>query len=109
MDGKNVLGERIRHYRKLHRFTQAALAAELGVASKYISNIEEGYRNPSYDMLIQICERFQIETSDLLPVNKRDDSEAKERMIAEINAALRSLKNDQVGFVRDMLCAMSGK
>ncbi len=60
-------------------------------------------------MHVEICKLLGVTMADLLPINVPDDSEIKERMIAEINTALHSLKNDQVEFIKDMLCAFSGK
>ena len=59
----NSVGERLRHYRKLHRLTQKQLATELGVASKCISNIEEGLKKPNLDMLVEICRWFNVFTA----------------------------------------------
>ena len=109
MSNQEILSERIKHYRQLKGLTQKAMAEKLGVAPKYISQIEQGLRGPGLDIHVKICKVLGVTMADLLPINAPDDSEAKERMIAEITAALRSLNNDQVGLIRDMLCSMSGK
>ncbi|MDR1669825.1 MAG: helix-turn-helix domain-containing protein [Oscillospiraceae bacterium] len=109
MSNHEILSERIRHYRKLKGLTQRAMAEKLGVAPKYISQIEQGLRGPGLDTHVEICKVLGVTMADLLPVNLQDDSEAKEQIIAEINAALRSLKYNQLGLIRDMLCSMDGR
>ena len=108
MSHSNIIGQRIRHYRKLNKVTQAGLAQKLGVGSLYISNIEQGNRNPSLEMLVQICDWFGVELSDILPLGDMKELSPKEKSIYEIAAMCRSLEDAQIGLVKTMVSAMSG-
>jgi len=106
MNCPHVLGERIRHYRKLNNVTQAELAEKLGVAPRYIGNIEQGNRKPSLDMLVEICNWFGVELSDILPLGAKRELCPKEQMIYEISAKCRTLEITQVGLVKTMVCSL---
>ncbi len=58
-------GIRIRELRKRKDLTQAKLAEELSVYSKYISKIERG-STASIDLFVQIAEFFEVSTDYLL-------------------------------------------
>ena len=107
MGSQQVLGERIRHYRKLNNVTQAELAEKLGVAPRYIGNIEQGNRKPSLDMLVEICIWFGVGLSDILPLGSEKELCPKEQLIYEISAKCRTLEVAQIGLVKTMVCAMN--
>lgn len=105
MEYLQMVGERVRHFRKKSGLTQKELAEKLGVAPRYIGNIEQGYRSPSLEMLVEICRWFGVSTSDILPVAGNGDVEIKEQWINEIVAACRALEPTQVGFLKSMVCS----
>jgi transcriptional regulator with XRE-family HTH domain len=88
--------------------TQKDMAARLGVSPRYIGHIEQGHRGPSLDMQVEICKFFGISMSELVPVLWQDDSETKERWIAEIVDGLRTFDADRVGLVKTMVRCMGG-
>jgi len=106
MNCPDILGERIRHYRKLNNVTQMELADKLGVAPRYIGNLEQGHRKPSLDMLVEICKWFGIELSDILPLEAERNLCPKEQMIYEISAKCRTLEVEQIGIVKTMVCSL---
>jgi transcriptional regulator with XRE-family HTH domain len=87
--------------------TQVELADKLGVAPRYIGNIEQGHRRPSLEMLIEICRYFRVELSDLLPLRIDRKPCQKERMVDEITAMCRLLEMTQIGLVKTMVHAIS--
>ena len=107
MDYQQVLGERIRFYRKAKNITQVELAEKLGVASRYISNIEQGYRKPLLDTLINICNYFEVELTDVLPLREEKEPNPKDELIYEISAKCRDLEIAQIGLVKKMVYAMN--
>ena len=107
MSNSNIIGERIRYYRKMNNITQIELAEKLGVASGYISNIEQGNRNPSLEMLVQICDWFGVELTDVYPLGAIKEMTPKEQLIYEIAAICRTLEMDKIGLVKTMVCAMN--
>ena len=109
MDYSKILGANIRQYRKRNKVTQIQLAEKLGVADRYVSNIELGYRKPRFDTLIEICNFFDVELSDLLPLKTRRELSPKDQMIYEISVMCKSLEMDKIGIVKTMICAMEGQ
>lgn len=66
MDVVQLLGENVRHYRKLKGMTQEQLAAEAGMERSYVSDLERGTRNPSVLALGQLANALCIEPHLLL-------------------------------------------
>ena len=65
MDIKELLGKRIREYRKKRNMTQFQLAEMLGVDDKHLSRIELGKNMPQSSMISKICEVLEIEPKEL--------------------------------------------
>ncbi|MCQ2772638.1 MAG: helix-turn-helix domain-containing protein [Bacilli bacterium] len=59
------LGARIKFLRKEKKLSQLDLALEAGVAKNYISDLENGRRNPSVLILNRICIALNIQLEDL--------------------------------------------
>lgn len=54
------IGKNIQKIRKSNGYTQEKLAEEMEVSVRYISDIEQDKSKPSYEVLIKICNVFQI-------------------------------------------------
>ena len=54
------IGKNIQEIRKSNGYTQEKLAEEIEVSVRYISDIEQDKSKPSYEVLIKICNVFQI-------------------------------------------------
>lgn len=54
------IGKNIQKIRKSNGYTQEKLAEEIEVSVRYISDIEQDKSKPSYEVLIKICNIFQI-------------------------------------------------
>jgi len=107
MDGLQILGHRIKHYRKLKGLTQSDLDKELGFSDKYIASIEQGHRKPSLDKLVIMCKYFGISMADILPMEEPDNV-VKDKWIGEILDTLKSLEPVQVGTVRTFVGSLRG-
>lgn len=57
---KIKIGNNIQKIRKSNGYTQEKLAEEIEVSVRYISDIEQDKSKPSYEVLIKICNVFQI-------------------------------------------------
>ena len=66
MDVVQLLGENVRHYRKLNGMTQEQLALEAGMERSYLSDLERGTRNPSVVALGRLADALNIEPNKLL-------------------------------------------
>ena len=70
-DTRRALGERIRRQRERNRWTQAQLAARLGVSTKTVSNWEQG-RNDPRNSLGALREAFgtDLESDGMEPIEE---------------------------------------
>lgn len=57
------LGKAIKAIRTQHGLTQEDLAAKAGLHPTYISDIERGARNPSWDVIARIAEALNAPTA----------------------------------------------
>jgi len=72
MSNVKRLGEKIQKLRKERGLTLAQLANELGLSSHaYFSDIENGAKRPSLDLVVSLSVFFNVSTDQLL----RDDLE----------------------------------
>lgn len=62
MKKKNTIkiGKNIQKIRKSFGYTQEKLAEIADVSTRYISDVEQDRANPSYEVLIKICNHFNI-------------------------------------------------
>ena len=54
------IGKNIQKIRKSFGYTQERLAEEVDCSTRYISDIEQSRSNPSYEVLVNICNVFNI-------------------------------------------------
>lgn len=65
MKAQEQLGMRIKFLRNQRKWSQEDLAFEANVNKNYISDLENGRRNPSLDILERIAVAFSISLADL--------------------------------------------
>ena len=94
-----ILGEKIRHYRKLRGLSQSELADGICTQAT-VSLIEKKDKIPSMEILVRICERLGI-TMNLVIVN--DDSQIYS-LISDIKKSF--YQNDFNG-ISDKLCKLN--
>lgn len=63
---KRCIGSRIRKRRSELRISQEDLAFKAELTPTYLSQLENGKRNPSLGMLYRLCTVLQIELVDLV-------------------------------------------
>jgi transcriptional regulator with XRE-family HTH domain len=61
-----ALGEAIKEFRKKKGISQEALGLEAGLDRTYVSSVERGKRNISFDNLVKIAETLEVKPSQLL-------------------------------------------
>lgn len=54
------IGTNLQQIRKSNGYTQEKLAENIEVSVRYISDIEQDRAKPSYEILIRICNLFQV-------------------------------------------------
>lgn len=60
------LGMRIRYLRNLRHWSQEDLALEADINKNYLCDLENGRRNPTFNILERIADAFGITLSELL-------------------------------------------
>ncbi|MGN0204680.1 MAG: helix-turn-helix domain-containing protein [Coprococcus sp.] len=63
---KQVLSGNIKHYRKLRRISQQALANMCGLHRTYISDLENAKCNPTLSVLMVMADCLGVSLEDLL-------------------------------------------
>lgn len=66
MNVSENFGLRLRYLRKLKGWTLEELAFESGINRNYLSNLENGSRNPTLKMLNKLSLTFEMTLSELL-------------------------------------------
>ena len=54
------IGNNLQQIRKSNGYTQEKLAESIDVSVRYISDIEQDRSKPSYEILVRICNLFQV-------------------------------------------------
>lgn len=54
------IGKKIQAIRKSNGYTQERLAEETEVSARYISDVEQDRAKPSYEVLVKICNIFDV-------------------------------------------------
>ena len=71
------IGENIKKIRKSYGYTQEKLEEAVEVSSRYISDVEQDRAKPSYEVLVKICNLFNIGLdeifSDYLQLKKENN------------------------------------
>lgn len=55
-----MIGANIKKIRKSYGYTQEKLAEAVEVSARYISDVEQDRAKPSYEVLVKICNIFNI-------------------------------------------------
>lgn len=63
----DLIGRRIRAYRKLKGFTQRSLAEKMGISVAVIGAVERGTRTAKRQLLEDIADTLDIDVSELFP------------------------------------------
>lgn len=102
------MGKKIKTKRKEKNMTIEDLALALEVSKSYIALIERGERGFTINMLLKICEVFDLSVeeffSDDILVFREDKVNAeREKKVNLINNLLRTMDMTQLDFILDML------
>ena len=90
VDIKKALGQKIKQIRKSKNMTHEKLSELIGLEVPSLSNIETGKFAPSIDTLQKLSDALQVEPWEFYRFN---NEASEEKMIAEINAAIKKDSN----------------
>jgi len=62
-----LLGQHIRHLRRMKDMSQASLAQQINVTVGWIGRVERGIHLPNLKLLCKIAKALQVSTRDLFP------------------------------------------
>jgi transcriptional regulator with XRE-family HTH domain len=65
----NIVKENLRFYRKAKKLNQQEVADKIGVTRQCYSNYEQGIRQPSVDVLRNICEVLECTADELIGID----------------------------------------
>ena len=100
MDIKQRVGKRIQELRIKHRLKQAELAEMVNIASKTQSCIERGKNFPSSGLIERYCLAFNMDASDLLNIEIKEDSE---QLILNINNMLQRANSKELELIYKLI------
>ena len=82
MNTKELLGLKVKEFRKQRKITQEKLAEIIGVDNGYISKLEVGQNFPSISTLERIADAIGVELYELFQFTRRKDKDFKDEIIA---------------------------
>ncbi|HIS35869.1 TPA: helix-turn-helix transcriptional regulator [Candidatus Scatousia excrementigallinarum] len=82
MNTKELLGLKVKEFRKQQKLTQEKLAEIIGVDNGYISKLEVGQNFPSISTLEKIATALNIELYELFQFTKGKDKDFKQEIIS---------------------------
>ena len=82
---REYLGKNIRYFRKLNNLSIEKLAEKSNLSTKYLSTVELGQNNISFDNIISICNALEIEPYNLLEFPNNDKDKLKQKLISIIS------------------------
>lgn len=65
MTPKTLFGKRIKHIRESKGWTQENLAEKMDISTNYLSSIERGKENPTFDLLMKLSDAVEVEMWEL--------------------------------------------
>ncbi len=81
---KELLGARIKEFRKAQGMTQEQLAEQIGVEPRHISRMEGGYNAPSIDRLEKIAKALNVPMRDFFDFMHLDSPDARAQSLEEM-------------------------
>lgn len=94
------IGNNLRKIRKSHGYTQEGFAEAIECSTRYVSDIEQNKRSPSYEVLVRICNKFEVN------MNKIFEGYLENKNNSEIDLALsgyRTLEERDKKTIRTMI------
>ena len=97
-----MLSEALRLLRVFHDMKQKDLADELGLSKSYISEIENGNRTPSFEVIEKYAAFFKIPVSSIVFFSEQiEGTRSKKRKVSQTKQAIASKIIDFLKLLED--------
>lgn len=96
------IGQRIRKYRKAHRFSQEELSERVGISTTHMSHIETGNTKLSLPVLVALAAVLEVSTDDLLFDRATVDRTAE---VNDLLALVEGCSTQQIKVLKEILKA----
>ena len=89
-----VIGDVLKHLRKIYGYKAVEMSKELGISTSYLSEIENGKKQPSLEHLKKYAQLFGIKLSSLILLSESyEEAEKSGKGTALIRSMMISLIN----------------
>lgn len=97
-----MIGEVLKRMRKIYGYKATEMSIELGISPSYLSEIENGKKQPSLDLLRKYSSIFGIKLSSLiLLAESYEEANAQGKGTAMIRSMMIGLINNMSKFRKD--------
>ena len=101
INSKKLFGARIKSLRENRGWTQEVLAERMDISTHYISSIERGKENPTFDMLMKFSDALKVEMWELFDFgHEASPRELKEMLKVFVNEIDEGKLKDAVRVLR---------
>ena len=71
-----IIGKKLQKIRKAYGYTQESLAEKIECSTRYIGDIEQDRSKPSYEVLVRLCNTFNISMDEIFSeyLNPREEN-----------------------------------
>jgi len=84
---KEMFGSRVQQLRKSKGWTQEMLAEKMDISTNYISGIERGIENPTFDMLINLSASLKVGMDEIFDFSHEDTpKQLRRKLISYVNS-----------------------
>jgi transcriptional regulator with XRE-family HTH domain len=73
MKAKSLFGSRIKSLRAYSGLNQEALAERMDISQNYISSLERGKGNPTFDMIVKLAQALKVEMWELFDFGHEEE------------------------------------
>ena len=81
MDAKQLVGSRIKALRTREGLTQEELSERVGINPKYLSSIERGKENPTFNTLIALSRSLDVDFGKCLIFSKQKTQRRAKKLL----------------------------
>lgn len=103
MTSKKLFGARIKKLRESKGWTQEYLAEKMDISPNYLSSIERGKENPTFDMLMNLSDGLEVEMWELFDFGHEVSRKELREML---NRFAKETDEDKLRFAVKVLRAM---